>query len=163
MIGEIDVYRGAKEVVTKLKKSQGKINHSLSESIDSLGVSPRVSIQLSEIYAWTIDFFKIQKGDEFNVYYENNYIDDKYIWAKNYKIPLRSIHPKANTFNEMRKNFDYLAPNKKIIALFSLISGLLVGIALSVYREKKSGKISAKYPITEYTSGSFIVHQFLTL
>ena len=79
LIGEIDVYRGAKEVVTKLKKSQGKINHSLSESIDSLGVSPRVSIQLSEIYAWTIDFFKIQKGDEFNVYYENNYIDDKYI------------------------------------------------------------------------------------
>ena len=76
---EIDVYRGKKEIVTKLKRSQGEINYSLSESIDSLRVSPRVSIQLSEIYAWTIDFFKIQKGDVFNVYYENNYIDDKYI------------------------------------------------------------------------------------
>ena len=75
----IDVYRGEKEIETKVVLTQGKINSSLSESIDKLGVSPRVSIKLSEIYAWTIDFFKIQKGDEFNVYYENNYIDGEYI------------------------------------------------------------------------------------
>jgi len=79
LVGEIDIYRGKKEVITKLKRSQGKIIYSLSESIDSLKVSPRVSIQLSEIYAWTIDFFKIQKGDEFNVYYENNYVEGNYI------------------------------------------------------------------------------------
>ena len=79
LVGEIDIYKGKKEVTTKLKKSQGKIIYSLSESIDSLKVSPRVSIQLSEIYAWTIDFFKIQKGDEFNVYYENNYVEGNYI------------------------------------------------------------------------------------
>ena len=76
---EIDVYRGKKEITTKLKHSFGKIDHSLSESIESQKISPRVSIQLSEIYAWTIDFFKIQKGDAFNVYYENNYIDGEYI------------------------------------------------------------------------------------
>ena len=59
----IDVYRGKKEVTTKLKVSYGEISSSLSESVDELGISPRVSIKLSEIYAWTIDFFKIQKGD----------------------------------------------------------------------------------------------------
>ena len=68
-----------KKITTKLKHSFGKINYSLSESIESLKISPRVSIQLSEIYAWTIDFFKIQEGDAFNVYYENNYIDGEYI------------------------------------------------------------------------------------
>ena len=76
---EPKVYRGEKEVVTKLKLSSGIISTSLSESIENQGVSPRVSIKLSEIYAWTIDFFKIQEGDAYKVYYENNYIDGKYI------------------------------------------------------------------------------------
>jgi murein DD-endopeptidase MepM/ murein hydrolase activator NlpD len=75
----IDVYRGEKEITTKVIRSYGQINSSLSESIDELGISPRVSIKLAEIYAWTIDFFKIQNGDLFNVYYENNYIDGEYI------------------------------------------------------------------------------------
>lgn len=75
----VDVYSGEKEIETRVVKSTGKINSSLSESVENLGVSPRVSIKLSEIYAWTIDFFKIQEGDAFNVYYENNYIDGKYI------------------------------------------------------------------------------------
>ena len=75
----IDVYRGEKEIITKVMLSYGEINSSLSESVDALGISPRVSIKLSEIYAWTIDFFKIQRGDAFTVYYENNYIDGNYI------------------------------------------------------------------------------------
>ncbi len=75
----IDVYSGKKEITTKLIVSKGEINSSLSQSVERLGISPRVSIKLSEIYAWTIDFFKVQKGDAFNVYYENNYIDDEYI------------------------------------------------------------------------------------
>ena len=78
-IDGINIYRGKKKVKTKLKISQGTINSSLSETIDKLGISPRVSIKLSEIYAWTIDFFKIQEGDAFKVYYENNYIDGEYI------------------------------------------------------------------------------------
>lgn len=75
----VEVYRGEKEVITKLTVSSGDITYSLSESIVKLGVSEKVAIKLSEIYAWTIDFFKIQKGDAFNVYYENNYIDGEYI------------------------------------------------------------------------------------
>ena len=78
-IDGINIYRAKKKVKTKLKISQGTINSSLSETIDKLGISPRVSIKLSEIYAWTIDFFKIQEGDAFKVYYENNYIDGEYI------------------------------------------------------------------------------------
>lgn len=75
----VDVYRGKKEIITKLILSEGEIKTSLSESVEEIGISPRVSIKLSEIYAWTIDFFKIQKGDAFKVYYENNYIDGDYI------------------------------------------------------------------------------------
>ncbi len=75
----VDIYRGEKEVTTKVIRSSGVIKSSLSESVEKLGISPRVSIQLAEIYAWTIDFFKIQNGDSFNVYYENKYIEGDYI------------------------------------------------------------------------------------
>ena len=75
----VDIYRGEKEVTTKVVRSSGVIKSSLSESVEKLGISPRVSIQLAEIYAWTIDFFKIQNGDSFNVYYENKYIEGDYI------------------------------------------------------------------------------------
>ena len=73
------VYKQKHEVLTKLKLSSGIINSSLSESIEGQGISPVLTQKISEIYAWTIDFFKIQKGDSYKVYYENNYVNGKYI------------------------------------------------------------------------------------
>ena len=152
LIGEIDVYRGAKEVVTKLKKSQGKINHSLSESIDSLGVSPRVSIQLSEIYAWTIDFFKIQKGDEFNVYYENNYIDDKYIGIG------RIL---ASEFTHKNKKFYafYYQENKNYGEYFDekgrTLRKAFLKAPLNFYRISSRYSKNRKHPVTGQWKGHF--------
>jgi murein DD-endopeptidase MepM/ murein hydrolase activator NlpD len=34
-------------------------------------------VELSDIYAWTVDFFGLQKGDRFRVIYEERYLDDK--------------------------------------------------------------------------------------
>ena len=75
----IDVYRGRKEVTTKVNVAYGEINSSLWLTIQEQELSPKIAAELSTIYAWTIDFFKIQKGDGFKVYYENKYIDDEYI------------------------------------------------------------------------------------
>ena len=75
----IDVYRGKKEVTTKVNVAYGEINSSLWLTIQEQELSPKIAAELSTIYAWTIDFFKIQKGDAFKVYYENKYIDDEYI------------------------------------------------------------------------------------
>jgi murein DD-endopeptidase MepM/ murein hydrolase activator NlpD len=75
----IDVYRGKKEVTTKVNVAYGEINSSLWLTIQEQELSPKIAAELSTIYAWTIDFFKIQKGDGFKVYYENKYIDNEYI------------------------------------------------------------------------------------
>jgi len=75
----IDVYKGKKEVVVKLKTASSSINSSLSLTMEDKKLSPRLTHELSTIYAWTIDFFKIQKGDAFKVYYEDRYINDEYI------------------------------------------------------------------------------------
>jgi len=77
--GTMDVYKGKKEVVVKLKKTASIINSSLWLTMEEKKLSPRLAHELSTIYAWTIDFFKIQKGDEFKIYYEDRYIDEKYI------------------------------------------------------------------------------------
>jgi len=73
------VYEGKYDVLTKLKVTSGTINSSLSESVEGQGVSPVLTQKMSEMYAWTIDFFKIQNGDSYKVYYENNYANGKYI------------------------------------------------------------------------------------
>ena len=79
LINEIDVYRGKKEVTTKVNVAYGEINSSLWITIQEQNLSQKIAAELSTIYAWTIDFFKIQKGDAFKVYYENKYIDNEYI------------------------------------------------------------------------------------
>ena len=42
-------------------------------------IKPRLTHELSTIYAWTIDFLKIQEENSFNIYYQDRYIDGKYI------------------------------------------------------------------------------------
>ena len=76
---EIDVYKGEKPVTGKIKNSfrNNKILFGLTMKEQKL--SPKLTVELSTIYAWTIDFFKIQKGDGFKVYYEDKYIDGEYI------------------------------------------------------------------------------------
>ncbi len=75
----VDVYRGKKEVETRVNVASGVINSSLWLAMEEQKLSPKIAAELSTIYAWTIDFFTIQKGDAFRVYYENKYIEGKYI------------------------------------------------------------------------------------
>ena len=77
--GEIDVYKGKKSVTVKLKIASGIIKSSLWLTMEEQKLSPKLTAELSTIYAWTIDFFKIQKNDGFRVYYEDKYIDGQYI------------------------------------------------------------------------------------
>ncbi len=41
-----------------------------------MGASPALTQELSEIYAWSIDFFKLQKGDRFAVTINERFISD---------------------------------------------------------------------------------------
>jgi murein DD-endopeptidase MepM/ murein hydrolase activator NlpD len=62
--------------VTKERAVGGEIEGSLYATLERQGVSPAVAVKLSEVYAWTIDFFRIQAGDRFEVIYEESYVDD---------------------------------------------------------------------------------------
>lgn len=69
-------YKDRKQVKFVQKEAAGIIETSLSEAILDQGIDYNVTNDLSEIYAWTIDFFRLQKGDKFKVIYKEKYIND---------------------------------------------------------------------------------------
>lgn len=62
----------SKPVDTQLKYADVTIRTSLWNDMVAAGASPLLIAQLSEIYAWTVDFFGLQKGDRFRVLYEQD-------------------------------------------------------------------------------------------
>ena len=58
------------------KTASGIITSSLSQTLDEQGLSAVISNDLSTIYAWTIDFFRLQKNDKFKIVYQEKFIDD---------------------------------------------------------------------------------------
>lgn len=64
-----------KEITTIQKKAHGEIRTSLWDAIKESNMNPMVALQLSDIYAWTIDFFGLQPGDNFTVVYDELYVD----------------------------------------------------------------------------------------
>ena len=54
----------------------GALNGSLSETLQNLKVDPALAPKIAKIYAWSIDFFKLQKGDKFAMTFTERYIND---------------------------------------------------------------------------------------
>lgn len=71
-----NVYKGEKEVSVKQREIAGTINSSLYEALMEQGGSIALAMKMADIYAWSVDFFRIQKGDNFKVIYEERFIDD---------------------------------------------------------------------------------------
>ena len=57
-------------------EAKGVIENSLYETMISNGYNEQLSYYLSDIYAWTIDFFRLQRGDRFKVIYQEKFVDD---------------------------------------------------------------------------------------
>ena len=56
--------------------ASGIINNSLYLTLEEQDKDPLLTYYLSDIYAWTIDFFRLDKGDKFKVIYTEAYVDD---------------------------------------------------------------------------------------
>lgn len=57
------------------KKAEVVIESSLWNAMLTNGLPVDLALELSEIYAWTIDFFALQKGDSIRVLYDEAYVD----------------------------------------------------------------------------------------
>ncbi len=77
MRDSVHIYKGQKPIEKRTRYVKGTVNSSLYVDLQKRNTNPLLAIELSEIYAWTIDFYRIQKGDEFEVLYTENYVDGK--------------------------------------------------------------------------------------
>jgi len=78
---EISVTKGEKEVEYKIRTVKGTIESSVWNSLVENDADPLLAINISEIYAWTIDFFGITKGDSFKVMYKQGFVEGKALRA----------------------------------------------------------------------------------
>lgn len=75
----ISIYKGQKIIDSKRRFLSGEINSSLWNALVESGNDPNLANELSEIFAWAIDFFGIQRGDQFKAIINENYVDGEYI------------------------------------------------------------------------------------
>jgi murein DD-endopeptidase MepM/ murein hydrolase activator NlpD len=94
---DFQVELNKKEIEVVEKIASGVINSSLYLTMLSNNTNPLLAVSLSEIYAWTIDFYKIQKGDEFKIIYTEELVEGK---------SLGIFDIKASTFKHYGKELE---------------------------------------------------------
>ncbi|MEZ4829596.1 MAG: peptidoglycan DD-metalloendopeptidase family protein [Bacteroidia bacterium] len=75
----VQIYEGRKRVNVQEKAISATISNSLFETINENGLDARLGKLLEEVYAWSVDFFHLEKGDYFKVIYEEEFVDGESI------------------------------------------------------------------------------------
>jgi murein DD-endopeptidase MepM/ murein hydrolase activator NlpD len=74
---------GEKPIIRKQVSTTGTIRTSLWNAMTDQHDDPNLAIKLSEIYAWTIDFFELRKGNQYKAIYQKVYVDSNYVGLGN--------------------------------------------------------------------------------
>lgn len=76
LLDSLYMWRDTLPVRVERKQAEFAITSSLWQAINSQDLPVELALELSEIYAWTINFFALQQGDSVRVLYDEQYIDD---------------------------------------------------------------------------------------
>ena len=69
-------YKKTKPITIKRRTIGGVLKSSLSETLESANVEGGLASRIAKIYAWSIDFFKLKRGDRFAITFTERYIND---------------------------------------------------------------------------------------
>ncbi len=75
----INIYTGGKEVTLVKNTKIAEIKTSLYNALIENDASIELAVRMSQIYAWQIDFYRLQPGDNFRVIYEEEYVDSQMV------------------------------------------------------------------------------------
>lgn len=84
----LNVYEGRLPVTVEEKETAGTINSSLFATLDNLQADPELAMKMAKIYAWDIDFYSIQKGDQFKIVYDQQYVNGEFVRTGRIKAAL---------------------------------------------------------------------------
>ena len=71
------VYERERPVRVVEREVEGVITSSLYNALTDRDVDPALAVELSEVFAWQIDFYRIRKGDAFKVIFEEKLVDEQ--------------------------------------------------------------------------------------
>jgi murein DD-endopeptidase MepM/ murein hydrolase activator NlpD len=72
----ISVAKKTKPLTIKRRTIAGKLDGSLAEALSKEKVDAELAAKIAKVYAWSIDFFKLKKGDKFGITFTERYIND---------------------------------------------------------------------------------------
>jgi len=101
----VNATRVKKPVTVVEREVSGVIETNLSDVALQNGIDYDIINGMSDIYAWTIDFFRLQKGDRFKVIYKEKYIEDS-IYAGSGEIIAAYFEHKGEPFYAFRYEND---------------------------------------------------------
>jgi murein DD-endopeptidase MepM/ murein hydrolase activator NlpD len=70
-------YLDKKDVSTSIKTASGTITTSLWNTFQQANLNVELGLALADVYAWTVDFYGLQKGDHFKVIYEESAVEGR--------------------------------------------------------------------------------------
>ncbi len=115
----IMTYKQSKEVSIRTREASGTIKGSLSETMEAQGLPYQLINDMSDIYAWSINFFKVQPDDKFKIIYKERYIEDS-IYAGIAGIDAAYFQHKGEDFyafkfmaDSISKKYDYFDEKAK--------------------------------------------------
>lgn len=140
LVAPYEVHRESRPVHVVTRHVKGRIDNSLYEALQETDIDPTLAISLSEVFAWQIDFFRIQKGDSFNVIFDERSVGDR-------KIGIGDVH--AAYFRHAGN--DYYAfhyPEEGSVAYFDEDGGSLRKAFLRA--PVKFSRISSRYSMNRF-------------
>ena len=75
----VNIYRGERNVTLEQRAASGVINSSLYQTLIDQNLSPALAMEMADIYAWSIDFYRIQKGDHFKLIYNVKKVEEQVV------------------------------------------------------------------------------------
>ncbi|WP_395044052.1 peptidoglycan DD-metalloendopeptidase family protein [Flavobacterium sp.] len=125
-------FKKSRPLTFKVKTIAGTLSGSLAATLRDQNIESSLSKKLMKVYAWSIDFFKLKKGDKFALSFTERYINDtlydgidslrasffEYKGEKIYAFPFQQdANSKVDYYNEegkALKNYFLKAPLKFI-------------------------------------------------
>ena len=143
--------RYSRSVVVEDKIAAGIIEGSLWETFDKNNINPEIATKLADIFAYTLNFFKVKKGDKFKIMYTEKLVDGESIEVMDVKAVLFNFNGKEYYAfaNKNGNKTDYYDEEGKSLKMKFLMAPV------------KFSRISSKYtthrlhPVTGVVKGHF--------
>ncbi|GGZ19143.1 peptidase M23 [Echinicola pacifica] len=74
-----DIYKESKPIELRKREVGGTISSSLYVNMTEQGITPDLIDEFADLYGWSVDFQRLQKGDKFKVVYNEKLVDGQVV------------------------------------------------------------------------------------